>query len=59
MLFYQNFKTYINPKFIIRSLLIFSFENKMEKRLTLNDVAIKARSKKKVYYVLTMDGGIY
>ena len=31
----------------------------MEKSFTLNDVAIKARSKKEVYYVLTTEGGIY
>ena len=31
----------------------------MGKSFTLNDVAIKARSKKEVYYVLTTEGGIY
>ena len=31
----------------------------MEKSFTLNDVAIKARSKKEVYYVLATEGGIY
>ena len=31
----------------------------MEKTLTLNDVAIKAKSKKEVYFVLTTEGAIY
>ena len=31
----------------------------MEKKLTINDVAIKAKSKKEIYYVLTCEGGIY
>ena len=31
----------------------------MEKTLTLNDVAIKAKCKKGVYFVLTTEGGIY
>ena len=31
----------------------------MEKTLTLNDVAIKAKSKKEAYFVLTIEGAIY
>ena len=31
----------------------------MEKTLTLNDVAIKAKSKKEIYFVLTTEGAIY
>ena len=31
----------------------------MIKEITLNDISIKARSKKEVYLVLTVEGGLY
>ena len=31
----------------------------MEKEITLNDIAIRAKSKKEVYQVLTIEGGLY
>ena len=31
----------------------------MEKEITINDIAIHARSKKEIYHVLTAEGGLY
>ena len=31
----------------------------MEKEITLNDISIKAKSKREVYNVLTVEGGLY
>ena len=31
----------------------------MEKEITINDISIHAKSKKEIYHVLTVEGGIY
>ena len=31
----------------------------MEREITINDISIKAKSKKEVYMILTVEGGIY
>ena len=31
----------------------------MEKEITLNDISIHAKSKKEIYHVFTVEGGIY
>ena len=31
----------------------------MDRQITLNDVSVKAKSKKEVYSVLTVEGGLY
>ena len=42
--------------FIINKFYLFSY---MIKEITLNDISIKARSKKEVYLVLTVEGDLY
>ena len=47
----QMFYTFIINKFYLFLHMI--------KEITLNDISIKARSKREVYLVLTVEGGLY
>ena len=58
MLFGQNINIYLNSIFINLS-LIYDLKMNRSNDISLIDISIKAWSKKEVYLVLTIEGGLY